>query len=434
MATGSTPTYTTVSSLANLYEVTNTAVKTGIKLVTEESKWFRDYPREKIVVSGNENRIPLVLTYPTGPGMIVDGGYESTLTSPSPTYGTFAPVQMNKRYSYTGLAGALDNRARSAMIERQTAFQAAMAASSMGRAIGLQTYGQSSGTVAAVLTTGSASATQVIPLKNAFGSTVWPGSTTTAQQTYISSLFRVNDVVALIHSAAILEFGTVTAAPSASAGVGSIDVTFNSSITPTAGDLIVFANIVTDATLTGTDQNNWPVGFTEVLTAASVHGVSHSGGSTNYATWFPGYSNTSGGVRFGYLIKEAMANGIWNNAGVQMDRMIISQGVRRDTIDGQRGALRYNDSEELDIEGDLKGFQYQTSQLVPPGTAIGYYSQAYSKIELSNQPDNEMGPSIFKLDKVQDRSAMAASYDYFYARICSSRAAFGYATGLSESP
>ena len=430
MATGTTPAYTTVANLANLMQVTNTSVKTGIKLVTEEAKWFRDYPREKIVVSGNQNRIPLVLTYPTGPGMIVDGGYENTLSSPAPTYGTFMPVQMNKRYSYTGLAQALDNKSRAAMIERQTAYQAAMAASSMGRALGLQTYGSAAGTVAAVLTTGSASATQVVPLKNAFGSTVWPGSTTTAQQTYISSLFRVGDVIALIHSAAILEFGTVTAAPSATSGVGYIDVTFNSSITPTAGDLIVFANIVTDATLTGTDQNNWPIGFADALTATSVHGVSDA----TYTNWAPGYANTSGGIRFGFLIKEAMANGIWNAAGVKMDRIILSQGVRRDVIDGQRGALRYDDSEEMDLEGELEKFEYLTSQLVPPGTAIGYYSQAVSKVELSAQPDNEMGPSIFKLDKVQDRSAMAASYDYFYARIYSSRGALAYATGMTESP
>jgi hypothetical protein len=126
-----------------------------------------------------------------------------------------------------------------------------------------------------------------------------------------------------------------------------------------------------------------------------------------------------------------MINDIWNAAGVQMDSMIVSQGVRRDAIAGERGARRY-DSAEADLEGDLKGFKYLTSQLAPPGFAIGWYSKALGKVELSEQPEDGGGKSIFKLDKVQGKSQMAASYDYFYQKVCSSRAATGYAYNLTE--
>src|SRR5205814_1990590 len=151
-----------------------------------------------------------------------------------------------------------------------------------------------------------------------------------------------------------------------------------------------------------------------------------SSATASTANWAPGYTNTTGGLRMGFALKEAMMNGIWNAAGVQMDAMIISQGARRDAIAGERGSLRYNDSEELDLEGELTGFKYLTSQLVPPGMAIGWYSQAVTKIELSDQPEAGMGKGGFKLDKVQDRAAIAAGYDYFHQTIVTSRAATGY--------
>ena len=100
-------------------------------------------------------------------------------------------------------------------------------------------------------------------------------------------------------------------------------------------------------------------------------------------------------------------------------------------IAGERGARRY-DSEEMDLEGDLGKFKYLTAVLAPPGMAIGWYSKALSKIELSDQPEDGGGKSIFKLDKVQGKSQIAASYDYFYQKVCGSRGAVGSAINLTE--
>lgn len=428
MATGfaNTTPFTPVTNLQDLYKKVNTTVKTAIKLKTEEADWFRSYPKENISVSGNENRIPLILVQPYGGAMIPDGGYEAAPVTPAPTHGTFMPVQMNVRYGFTGLAQAFEATQRAGMIESQTQYQALMAAAVFSRYIGLQTYGQSTGTLAQVATTGSASATQVIPLKNVYGSTLVPGNTSTTQMTYASSVIRTGNKIALIRAGAIVEFATVTASPSATSGVGYIDATFNSSITPTANDNIVLANAVTDSTIAGTDTNNWPIGWMEILAGSSVHGVS----TASFQNWAAGYASTTP-QRMSFQVKEAMANGIWNASATIMNRMITSQGVRRDAIAGERGARRY-DSAEMDLEGDLKGFKYLTSQLAPPGMAIGWYDQAVSKVELSDQPDDEASKSIFSLDKVQDRSAVQAKYDYFYAKVCSSRGATGYATNLTE--
>ncbi len=424
----------TVTSLADLYEKTNTDVKIGIKLTTEEHRWFRDYPRENITISGNENRVPILLQQPNSPAMIGDGAYEAIMITPAPTHGTFMPVQMSVRYGYTGLAQALTNRARSAMIQEQTAFQASMAIHSISRGIGLQTYGASSGTVAVVGTTGSAGTVQNgIALKNLYGSSTFvagPSGLSANQLAALNQPFRVNDVIAIIRSGSLIEFATVNASPSAASGAGFIDATFQSSITPTAGDLLVFANHDQDATITGTDQNNWPYGFTDVLTGAPL-GIT----STSANPWKVGSSQTMA-QRLGFAVKEKMINDCWNAAGVKINRFIVSQGARRDAIAGELGGRRY-DSAETDIEGDLKpgqGEKFFTSQLAFPATMIGWYDKAYSKIELSDLPEEGGGKSIFKIDKVQAKTAYAANYDYFYQKIPSSLAATGYATNLTESP
>ncbi len=431
MATGFSSNATTVTTLSDLYVKANTDVKVAVKLVTEEQSWFRSYPKEAIVVSGNENRIPLVLTRPRLPAWIADGGNEGLMTTPAPTHGTFMPTQMNKRHGYTGLAQAFSQRSRGAMIEDQTTFQANMSGYSIGRAIGLSTYGTSVGTLAVVRTTGGASATQVIPLKNAFGNSTFVAGNDGGgvQDTYLSSLFPLGGKIALIRAAAIVEFGTVTAAPSATSGQGYIDVTFTSSITPTAGDLIVSAEADGDSTITGTDYNNWSLGFTDMLLSDSVEGQT----TTSYPAWAAGSAQTAT-QRLSFVVKRRMKQECFNASGVTINRFIMPQGVERDAIAAELGARRY-DGPETDIEGSLKagsGEQYFTSQLALPNTLIGFFDKAVSKIELSDNPDEEMGKSLFKLDKVQGKSQIAAGYDYFQQRVCSSRAATGYAANLTS--
>lgn len=418
--------------MADLYEKANTDVKIATKLFSEEQKWFRSYPTEKIVVSGNENRVPLVLDKPILPSFISDGANERIMHTPAPTHGTFSPVQMNVRHGYTGLAQAYDNKSRASMIQNQTEYQAQMSGFSIGMGIAWSTYGTSVGTLAVVRTTGSASATQVIALKNAFGSATFVAGNDSGgiQDTYLSSRFIKNSRIALVRAGAIVEFGTVTASPSATSGQGYVDVTFTSSITPTAGDLILSANADGDVTITGTDYNNWPEGWTSILTSDSCQGQT----TTSYPGWAAGSAQTAA-QRLSFVVKERMINECFNASGFTINRFIMPQGVRRDAIQGELGGRRY-DSPETDIEGDLKAGsnqQYFVSQNALPNTLIGWFNMAVSKIELSDNPDEKASKGIFKLDKVQGKSQIAAGYDYFYQRVISSRGATGYASNLSSS-
>lgn len=432
MATNPAASTTSVSSLADLSKKTNTDVMVGIRRKTKEYGWFDDTPDEKITPSGNEMRLVLDIQYQTGGAMIPDGGYEDQATTVAPRSGSFTFVQMNKRYSFTTLAQGYDAKGRAGFIQRQIQYQAIKAVEAIARKIGVQTYGFSTATVAVVAATNSAGAAQTdIQLKNAFGTTILANTSSTAGKVYNTNLFRVGEPIALVRGSTVQDFGLVIASPAASGTAGNIDVTFNGSVTPTVGDLLVYASAVTDTALTGTDTNRWPVGMLDILTSTSLHGVS---GATN-PEWNTAYANTAGG-RMSYQIQEAMANAIDNFSGQDMDKVIYSQGVRRDMIAGERAALRYDSSSDMDWNGEVgtKGVKYLTSVLAPTGLFIGWAGDSISKKVLSDKPDYDGGPDIFTLDKVQDKGAVAASFDFIYARVCNVRRGTGYASGLTESP
>ena len=427
MATAFSDSITTVTTLTDLYKKTNTDVQVALKRVTEEYNWLDEYPDEMIEASGNEMRLVLDVNLAYGGAFIPDGGYEDIGATAAPTHGTLSISQFNKRFYYTGLAKALDSRARASMIQRQTQFQSIKAIEILANKIGVSSYGFSTGTVAVVEATGSSGTTHTsVALKNGFGSTLIAGGTT-AQDTYLSTLFRVGEGICLIRSGSIVEFGTITASPG-TVGVGTVDFTTNGTCTPTVGDLIVYANATTDATLTASDQNRWQPGWLDMLTSSSLHGLATSAAQN----WQAGYANTAGG-RMTWATQEAMANGLWNKGGVKMNRAIYSQGVKRDIIAGERAAIRWEGS-NFDWNADFgtKGFKYYTSQLAMPGFFIGWNDQCVGRKYLSDKPDYEAGPGIFSIDKVQDRSAWASAFDFFFMRICNNRAGIGYASALTE--
>lgn len=428
MATGTTVAYTATTALSDLYKKTNTEVMTGLKRRTEEYDLFDNLPDIKLIPSQNEMRLVLDVTYqPDTAAMIPENGYEAVMTTQAPSHGSVSFVQMNARYAFSTLYQALKSKGRAGMIQEQTLYQSIKAVENFARKIGLQTYGFSTGTKAVVKTTASAGATQNgLALKNAYGSSLVPG-TATADNTYLSFIFRTGDPIALNRAGTLIEFGVVSASPSVGSGVGFIDVVFAASCTPTVGDLIVSGAAVTDNTIAATDVGRWPVGLFDIATSASLHGLSGTGNQ-----WNAGYSDTTGG-RLSFSRVEALVNGLMNQGGVKMNRLIWSQGVRRDVISGERGSMVY-DSSRFNLDGDAgrAGVKDFTSVLVPTGMVWGYNDQCIQKKVLSDKPDAEGGPSIFTLDKAQDRGSYAASFDFVYLRACTNRAGVGYLASLQE--
>lgn len=419
---------TTVANLSDLHKKTNSEVLVGLKRKTEELSWFDDLPDLKLIPSGNEMRLVLDVTLqPDTAAMIPEGGFEAVQTTQAPSHGTVSFVQMNARYSFTTLYQGFEKKGRAGMIQQNVTYSAIKAIENFAHKIGLQTYGFPTGTKAVVAATNGAGAVQTgIQIKNAFGSSLIPG-TATADKTYLSTLFRVGDPVALVRVATVQDYGTVVASPSTGSGVGFVDITFNGSVTPTLGDLIVSGAAVSDAALTGTDTGRWPEGFLSITGSGSLHGLSGAGNQ-----WNVGFSDTTGG-RMSFVRKEAMANGLWNQGGVKLNRVIWSQGVRRDAIAGERGAMVY-DSSSTNLDGDIgiKGVKDMTSILAPTGMVFGWNNECITKKALSDLPDYGSGPSIFELDKIQDKGAYSASFNYIYLRAVTNRSGVGVLSGLQE--
>lgn len=428
MATAQSNSLTTVENLKELSKKTNTDVMVGVKVNTEEYDQFDDVPDEDIVWSGNEMRLVLDLKNEVGVAAIPDFGYEGVLGSVTPNTGTLTPIQLNKRYAFSTLAKQYDKGGRGGFIKRQIAQQANKAIQAIAETIGLQTYGFSTGTIWKVQTTGSSGTVHTsIAIKDAFGSTLIDGGTT-AEDEYQTSLLRAGEGVAFIRSGSITEFGLVVASPGAAGTAGTVDITTNGTMTPTADDIILKANAVTGATLSETDQNRWPVGLLDALTSASVHGLATS---TN-ANWAAGHAGTSGG-RMDWARHEKMANDLQNLGGVKMNRVVYAQGVRRDIIAGEAAAKRY-DSGQFDWDNDFgkRGIKFFTSRLVPPGFYIGTNNEVYRKKAMSDKPAMAGGPDIFSLDKIEGRGGFAASFDFVYLRAVNNRRGMGYESGLTE--
>jgi hypothetical protein len=110
-----------------------------------------------------------------------------------------------------------------------------------------------------------------------------------------------------------VEFGTVTQRRPASSGVGYIDVTFTSSITPTAGDLIVFANADGDSTITGTDVQQ--LGDRLHRSAHRVLDDGRHGVLTSATPAGPPGSDVDRHAALSFQVKEKMINDCWNAAG-----------------------------------------------------------------------------------------------------------------------
>lgn len=421
---GNAVVYQTSAGLSSLYKKTNTAIKTAIKVQTDEYDWFDDIPDEEIEVSANEMRIVVDVLNDTNAPMIPEGGYEGVLTSVAPVNGTLTPVQMNKRYSITTLYQ--EGWKKSGQIKNQVVWQATKAVESMAEKIGLQTYGFSTGTMALVHTTGVAATSHAdLRMKDAFGTTQLSGGTA-AEQAYFKQIFRPGMLVALIRAGAIVEFGTYVGVGASGSNYGSF--TWNASCTPTANDIIIQAGTVIDSTLAGTDQNRWPVGLLDAILSTSVHGIS---GST-YPNW-SSYVDSSGGA-FTFTKLERMQNEIGNRTSMQGNVVIMSQGVRRSVIETQLAMRRYAGA-VVDLDGDLKksGVKLRTSRLAPPGMVFCYAKEAYRQKMLTEKPAYAGGPGMFSLDKVENKGAVAASINLVYFRSIGARGAMALATGCTET-
>ncbi len=416
-------TYTTATTtLVKNYKKVATKAYEAFKSSTEEFDWFDDMPKEDVEISPREILIPLDIAPAFGTAMIPEAGYEAVTVTPAMNEGSVAVVQMNQRFIISILAQQYDQKARAAQVFRQVKYQTMKAAEAMARTVGRQTYGFSTGVVAQVSGTIAAATSHTITLKNAYGDS---NQNNFAQ---LVSLFKIGEGVALVASSLLVTnaIGTVTGV---NAATPSITVTWGGSVSVTANDNIVYANAVTDTALTATDFGRWPVGLLDICKSASLHGLATS----SEAEWAAGFADTTGG-RLSYVRINKLRQGLLNTGGRPLNRLIWSNGVYNDVTAGERAALRYSSSSDLDLDGSIsiKGVKTMTSVLVPTGAVFGFDRDAISKIVLTDKPDAEGQIPWAEMDKAEDRNALKASLNFTYARLCRSRRGVGYFQSLTE--
>ena len=413
-------THTTVSNLEKGYRKKATKLYTAFKDKVDEFSWVDDIDDEEIQASGRENLIPLDIGRGYGAHMVSDGGNEARTITRAMSEGSFSFVQANARFFISTLAKAFDQKSKEAQIVRQIKYQSKKALEALARRVGLQFYGFSTGYVCES-TTNATATTQTLTLADGFGDSTIDGAS------YLASLFEDGDRVGLIRSAALVTnaLGEIDSISSAN---GTLVVVFDGSVDADPSDNVVFANAVTDATITATDYNKWPVGLLDICTSTTVHGLA----STSESNWDAAVNNTSGG-RFSYVKLKNIRNQIKNKGNGKLTDVVWSQGVENDVEAGERAARIY-DSSAMDLDGSIraKGVTFRTSDLVPPEHVFGFDRSGWGKKLLTDKPAEDGMLDFSDLYKAEDRAGWKGGFDLIYALVCRSRGKFARYADLTE--
>ncbi len=416
---GASNTHTTVSTLAKGYRKKATKLYTAFKDKVNEFSWVDDIDDEEISASGRENLIPLDIGRGYGAHMVTDSGNEARTITRAMNEGSFGFVHANSRFFISTLAKAFDQGQKEAQIIRQIKYQSKKSLEALARRVGLQFYGSSNGYVCES-TTNTTAVTITLTLADGFGDATIDGAA------YLGQLFEVGDRVGLVRSSALVT-NALGAVSDNTTVPGEMIVVFDGSVDADANDNVVFANAVTDTTITATDFGKWPVGLLEIITASSVHGLATS----SEANWSAAVNNTSGG-RFSYVKLKNLRNQI-ANGGRKMTDVVWSQGVENDVEAGERAARIY-DSSAMDLDGSIKakGITFRSSDLTPPEHVFGFDRSAWGKKILTEKPSEDGMLDFGDLYKAEDRAGWKGGFELIYALVCRSRKGFGRYADLTE--
>ena len=245
----------------------------------------------------------------------------------------------------------------------------------------------------------------------------------------------VGDYVALIRSGALVTnaIGNVTAV-----STSGIAVTWAGSVDSDDADNVVLANsaghLITTGVIGHTDYNICPTGLTDFLATDSVYGLATS----SYPLWGPAGLETTAARMTGTRLKKGQHE-ISNTGGGEADLFIHSQGVARDLFANTASAVQFNDPLGMQILGDVetKGIRQFTSQYTPAGFGCLMDSSAIKRWTITPLPGEDTqsieGMPETTVDKLEDISGSATSFDFVYNWVCVNRGnLYGFAN-VTES-
>lgn len=294
-------------------------------------------------------------------------------------------------------------------------------------------WGTSSAVIAITDTTIVGTSTAALLLKNAYGNSA------INNKRYLGKLFNVGDTIALMAAGSDVlidanAWGDITAI---NYTTGALAVTWNGSVSSysTPGIRIVFANNLEGAASgttrtvdNGTDYNKGYVGILESMFSTTVHSV--SGGT--YARWNPAVADSTTGGRFNPVNYWQAKDGIKNESGLEADTMLVAQGVKRDMILQQTAGLRFEDSESMDFDGDVKtkGVKQWTMKNTPNGMVFILAKEAMNYWEIIGMEGTRAKGALLAYI---NQAAKVGRFDKFGNIVTRARAAMAYFTGKTEA-
>lgn len=391
-------------------------LQTGFRFLNEEWEMLDDIKENDLDVSAREVTVPLDIELGAGIASIPEGGWEAVPSSPNVQELTLNWILLNGRFTASKTAKYLARRNAAAQITDQIKYQGRKKIEALAADFADRFYGFSTAVLAQVSATGGAGTSQTIPLNNAYGVS---GINNAA---FIARKFVVGDRVAVIRAGALVSIGTITAVTPATP---SITATFGTSFTPTLADSIVKANSMENTTLAGTDYNKGLIGLFDMMTSASLHGLTHN-------EWLPAYSDVTAGRLTGMDLHRARTEisnyGDFAGKGITV---LLSQGVERDIIDQYQGRVQYDSPFGMEIDGSIKskGVTFRSTLRVPPGYAFAWVNGAIRKWTLINKPEM---PGWDDAKEMIDRSGFIFTIDFPVQLIVTNRRALSYFANASE--
>lgn len=410
--------YTTAGTdLQKNYRKIQAPLFTAFKRATPEWDWTADLPEEDIELSANTMSIPLDITRQGGTASIPEAGNEAqTYTAPL-QWIDLTWINLNQRWFTSLTAKFLQDRNAGGAVRGgiQLKYQAKKAFQALSTEVSRQYYGYSTNYICQTSTNATQSS-GTYTLINAYG------VSTIDDAAFLARQFAIGDWVGLVRSATIVAnaFGQVTAI---SAANGTIDVTWVGSVDSDANDYVVFANNAISsgaATLAaGTGYNRGVVGRLDAINSDTVHNL--SGGT--YPEWNAGYTSSTAGRFSAVKIRRGIQEISNQSAQTGGFNVIMADGVERDFFGGNMSAVRYDDPNNMQLDGTYKykGVKFLHSPNCPPGYVFMDRAGSIAKFSLVPQPDESTGAMFPDGVKAEDRNGLKFSVNFPYAQVNRSR-------------
>ena len=422
----------TNSDVNKLWKTAQGKLMPGFNFVTKEFGWVKEFKELDIDPSLRSMTFPVDLIEDRGITSLPEGGREAEPMTVNAVDATVNFIHLNGRFTISKRARwALATEARAA-IKSQLKWEGKKKVEALGRVASDMFYGYSTNYLAQVDDSGGAltgATSHTITLKNALGDSSIDGSST-AEKNYIANLIKVGDRVALIDSGALVTnafAGQVTAVTKATP---SIAVTWASSVDPDDGDYVVFSNGTTATLIGHTSYNRGFVGLRDICTTDSVQGITTSA----QPNWSVAYSDTGAGRFTGEKWRRGLDE--MQNDGHEdaTPVTLMSKGVRRDVSAQYSAGVRFDDSMDMEIDGEPKarGKKFKGTKRVPPGMVFMFdQNRALRKRSIHADPSN--APPWSDGKELIDESGWVFAVETSLFMCTTNRKLFSYFESQTES-